>query len=277
MNPLVSICIPSYNAEKYIKETIISALSQTYQNIEVIIVDDHSNDRTIEIIKSFSDPRISLHINKKNLGPSITWNKLIDLAQGRYLKILCHDDIIYKSCIEKQIQAFLNNTGREVAIVASNRDIINYKGKKLLTLSWIKNNQLINGRALFMKSVRRGTNLIGEPHASLIDINIIRKYEIRFGNNFYLLDLDFYSKVLIHGDCYLIKDTLSAFRLSTDSASYLMARKQTYYFNKFIKDIMNSGEYEISYIDYLLFITRLKIHTALKMIFYRINFRYISN
>ena len=67
-SPLVSICIPSYNGEKWIREAIDSALAQTYKPLEIVIVDDASTDNTLEIIQSYRDPRIRIEVNKKNLG-----------------------------------------------------------------------------------------------------------------------------------------------------------------------------------------------------------------
>ena len=67
-NPNFSICIPNYNYGKYIGDTIQSVLNQTYQNFEIIIVDNASTDDSIEIIKSFKDKRIKLFLNKYNIG-----------------------------------------------------------------------------------------------------------------------------------------------------------------------------------------------------------------
>ena len=70
MEPLVSVCIPAYNNAEYIKDTIDSILNQTYQNIELVIVDDNSKDNTYELIQGIGDERIKLYHNDKNLGMS---------------------------------------------------------------------------------------------------------------------------------------------------------------------------------------------------------------
>src|ERR1035438_1370812 len=101
--PLVSICIPTYNTGNYIAAAIQSVLDQTYTNLEIIITDNCSTDNTIEIINSFHDPRISYFRNDHNFGVEYNWNKSLKLAKGKYLKLLCADDIIYPDCIREQV------------------------------------------------------------------------------------------------------------------------------------------------------------------------------
>ncbi|MBA3705767.1 MAG: glycosyltransferase family 2 protein, partial [Bacteroidetes bacterium] len=75
--PLISVCIPTYNGERYLKECLDSILSQSYTNIEIVIVDDCSKDSTIAIIEKHkaSDARIRVHKNENNLGLVSNWNK----------------------------------------------------------------------------------------------------------------------------------------------------------------------------------------------------------
>ena len=80
--PLVSVCIPTYNNADYIEETMRSVLNQTYQNIELIIVDDQSEDGTVQVVKNVKDPRVKLFINEKNLGMSGNWNHCMELCKA---------------------------------------------------------------------------------------------------------------------------------------------------------------------------------------------------
>ena len=95
--PLVSVLMTAYNSEKYISEAIESVLASTYQNWELIIVDDCSIDKTVEIAQNFAqkDKRIQVYINKKNLGDYPNRNKAASYAKGKFLKYLDSDDIIY--------------------------------------------------------------------------------------------------------------------------------------------------------------------------------------
>lgn len=95
--PLVSVLMTVYNREKYIAEAIESVISSTYQNWELIIVDDQSKDRSVEIAQSYEakDERIKVYINGKNLGDYPNRNKAASYAKGKYLKYLDSDDLIY--------------------------------------------------------------------------------------------------------------------------------------------------------------------------------------
>lgn len=128
-NPLVSICTLSYNSSAFIRETIQSVLSQTYQNWEYIICDDCSTDNTVEIIKSYTDPRIKLFVNEKNLGYHENGKRLRQYINGDFVKILDHDDVLYAACIERQLNIFL--TKADVGMVTCDADFINAAGKKL--------------------------------------------------------------------------------------------------------------------------------------------------
>ena len=115
MNPKVTVIIPLYNHAKFVAEAIQSALEQTYQNIELIIVDDCSTDNSVDIIKTFVDNRITILVNEINIGASATVNKIINMAKGEYIALLNSDDIWMPDKLEKQL-AFLENNLKYVAV-----------------------------------------------------------------------------------------------------------------------------------------------------------------
>lgn len=91
--PMVSVIMPAYNAEQYIKGAIDSILNQTYTDFEFIIINDGSIDGTEDIIKSYTDPRIIYIKNETNCGICVTLNKGLDIAQGKYIARMDSDDI----------------------------------------------------------------------------------------------------------------------------------------------------------------------------------------
>jgi len=103
--PLVSFLIPVYNREKLISYTIESVLNQTYENIEIIVVDNKSTDKTFEILKEYGkrDKRIKVFQNEGNIGPVRNWRRCLDYATGEYVKILWSDDLIAPTFIEKTL------------------------------------------------------------------------------------------------------------------------------------------------------------------------------
>ena len=123
--PLVSVIIPLYNSAKYIKETIESALNQKYSEIEVIIIDDGSTDRSAEIVKGLNDRRI-IYIYQQNKGVSLARNKGILASRGKYIALLDHDDLWLPEKLEKQIPILDGNP--EIGLVYSDSYKINPEG-----------------------------------------------------------------------------------------------------------------------------------------------------
>ncbi len=110
MNPLVSIIIPMYNAEKYIKETIYSVLNQTYSNWEIIIVDNYSTDNSRQIVKEFLDNRIMLiTLDYNSGGPARPRNIGLENAKGEYIAFLDADDVWHERKLQVQISEIINN------------------------------------------------------------------------------------------------------------------------------------------------------------------------
>jgi glycosyltransferase involved in cell wall biosynthesis len=109
-NPLISILMTSYNREYFIAEAIESVLNSTYQNFELIIVDDQSNDKTVLIANQYAskDNRIKVYVNKKNIGDYHNRNKAASYANGDYIKYLDSDDLIYPWGLEILIKSMLN-------------------------------------------------------------------------------------------------------------------------------------------------------------------------
>ncbi len=109
--PLISVIIPAYNAEKFIAKTLESVLSQTYQNIEVLVVDDGSLDTTAAIVKSFAqkDSRIIL-LQQSNAGVAAARNLAIEKSKGEYIAPIDADDIWYPQNLEKQVKCLSSST-----------------------------------------------------------------------------------------------------------------------------------------------------------------------
>lgn len=110
---LVSVIMPIYNAEKYLAGTLNSIFEQDYKNIEIVLVDDCSKDKSAEIIAEFqkSHPEIVYYLQEKNMGAGAARNKALELAKGRYVAFLDSDDIWMPKKIQKQLDLMkLKNT-----------------------------------------------------------------------------------------------------------------------------------------------------------------------
>lgn len=126
--PTVSVIIPVYNREAYIAETIESVLKQTFDDFELIIINDGSTDKSGEVIRGFTDSRIT-YIEQPNKGLAPTWNVGIEIAKGQYVKLLDSDDIIDPAFLEESIRAASENPRAD--IIHSNWHYINEYGKVL--------------------------------------------------------------------------------------------------------------------------------------------------
>ena len=133
MTPLVSIIIPVYNGDNYLTEAIDSALAQTYENIEIIIINDGSTDKTEKIALSYSDK--IRYYSKENGGVSTALNMGITLMYGEYFSWLSHDDLYLPDKVRSQVNALVNTPS---GIAYSNYDVIDKNGILLATMDIAK-------------------------------------------------------------------------------------------------------------------------------------------
>jgi len=148
-NPLVSIVIPVYNGEKYLKYAIDSALAQTYKNIEILVINDGSSDGTEEIAKSYGNK--IRYIKKENGGVSSALNLALKKMKGDYFSWLSHDDTYEKNKVETEINFLKKN---------------NYIGKKVIVFS---DYYLINTKGeVIGKSIKPHREIVDKPEYSLL-------------------------------------------------------------------------------------------------------------
>ena len=130
---LVTIGIPCYNVEKFVAWAIKSVLAQSYTNFELIITDDGSTDRTVEILREFKDDRIILIVDGENHGISYRLNQQIDMAKGDYFFRMDGDDIMFPDRVEKQVKFLkehpeIDVIGSSAIIIDDNNQIIGKRG-----------------------------------------------------------------------------------------------------------------------------------------------------
>lgn len=197
--PLISIIIPVYNAESYIRRCIESVLSQTYKEIQVILINDGSTDNTLSILEEYSrsDSRIQL-INKDNSGVSRTRNIGIDISDGEYIGFVDADDYLEPEMYEKLYNA-IKKTAADVACCGYYQDFDTYKYEISVDDSLLADNKTyyelcgtsnILGQ-YFRQDIRSG---IGDGNWNkLFRKDIIS--DIRYDNTLYCEDVDFQIKV----------------------------------------------------------------------------------
>jgi glycosyltransferase involved in cell wall biosynthesis len=122
----ISICMTTYNGEKYIHKQVSSILAQIKKDDEIVVCDDRSSDLTVNILSSFQDERIKIVVNDENLGFSRNFSKCISLAQGDIIFLSDHDDIWLPDKVEKYLKIFQEKD--EVVSIMSNMEIIDENG-----------------------------------------------------------------------------------------------------------------------------------------------------
>ncbi len=131
MKDLVSVVIAVYNGEKTLKETINSILSQTYHDLEVIVVDDGSTDKSREIVRGFDDKRISLILQKNSGSPAVPRNAGMRTAKGEYIAFCDQDDLWHPEKIELQLAAFQKAKPDILGFVYTSAELVDELGKYL--------------------------------------------------------------------------------------------------------------------------------------------------
>lgn len=145
--PLISVILPVYNAEKFLKQAIESVLSQSFTEFEIILINDGSTDDSEKEIKAFNDSRIRYFLNKTNLGLIDTLNKAIGLSRGKYIARMDADDICEPNRFEKQYKHLESNP--DVVICGSWARIIDESNATKGRIKRIDSNELIRANMLF--------------------------------------------------------------------------------------------------------------------------------
>lgn len=268
--PLVTVAIPAYKGAAYIQETIKSVLSQTLTDFELIVIDDGSPDATAEIAASFEDPRIRLLRNPQNLGPQGNWNRCLAEARGKYFKMLPQDDLLAPDCLTQQVAVLEADTDERIALVFCARRILLPDGRPLMRRRYPARTGLLDGQAVINRCIRAGTNLIGEPGCGLYR----RSLSTRIGDfdavNPYVVDLDYWFRLLKTGQAYYLEAPLSAFRVSRGSWSVAIGSAQSTDFTQFIRRISATPGFAPSAIDRGLGHLRALLYSWLRAVFYRL-------
>ena len=141
--PLISVIMPVYNGEKYLRQAIESILAQTFSDFEFLIIDDGSSDGSAEILREYQvrDPRIIVHTQKENAGIITALNNGINLARGEYIARMDADDISLPERLERQVE-FLE-THPEVSVLSGSIQVIDQQGNRISTRNLPRTKNLI--------------------------------------------------------------------------------------------------------------------------------------
>lgn len=268
--PKLSVCIPVYNCEDYIKDAIDSVLSQDYTDFELIVLDNCSTDKTPEIVGSYNDPRLRFSRNDSNLGMMGNWNKILTMVKGEYIKILPADDFLYPGCLKAQCGALDNDTEKKIALVCGRKRIIDDKGKVLFTRGYSHKTGVVNGFKAINKVIRSGSNILGEPGVVMFRKSVLDKAGSFDASIFYTMDLDMWLRMLTLGDLYVVGEVTCAFRISAVSESTRLVDKQKTDVDNFIRKVYNNKNYRLSTYSYRRGLINSFISSVAKKVIYKL-------
>ena len=231
VTPLVSICIPTYNQPKFFETALQGALSQTYDNIEIIVGDDSTNEDTKELIQPYLKryANIKYFHHGKPLGgrglKNVTF--IVNKSSGKYINVLFHDDEIYPTKISRMMEYFIRDLENKIVLTTSARNEINEKDEVTKRMNpWQPSRDVIlSGEDVGRKILFAIENFIGELSTVLLKRESLLSKDPETGEKIFDIGIFCGVKDVVYGDmstwlnvlksggeCVFIKDVLSAFR-----------------------------------------------------------------
>jgi glycosyltransferase involved in cell wall biosynthesis len=270
--PRISVVVPVYNNGPYIAETLQRVLDQTVGDYEIVVTDDASADRSAEIVASFSDPRIRFIRNERNAGAVPNWNRGMAEARGRYVKLLCADDLLYPTCLERQAAVLDDPANAGVALVTAAHDVVDEGGKRIMVRG-LRSEGCMSGAEVIRRIARSGTNHIGEPSGVMFRADAYRAVGPWVEDARYVVDLDMWVRLLTVGDLYVVGETLSAFRVQRGSWSNALTHTQTADMRRLLERMADDGAYGVTRADATLGAFGAWRNSLMRRVFYRVFLR----
>jgi len=209
--PLVTVLIPVFNAEKYLHDALVSILSQTYKNLEVLVIDDGSTDNSLKIMTDLSkkDSRVMV-TSRENKGIIRTLNEGLDMSRGEYVARIDADDIAYPNRIDRQVRVFQKNGS--LCMCASDYDSIVVGNRIFPHPAPTITSENIDVVHLFCTGVVHST--------VMFRMSILNQFDIRYNEIYkYAEDFDLFRRLSKNYKCHFIHEKLLGWRINHQSVS----------------------------------------------------------
>ena len=232
--PEVSIVIPTYNGGRFIKECLNSAINQSFSNIEIIVVDDCSQDDTFLKVRDFmrKDRRIAYFKNDVNLGLATNWNRCLEYCNGKWIKFLFQDDLLHPECIEAMLKVSAEDAGgRFPRLIVGERDFViedgvsdglkDYYEHRIVRIGDLTQNTTITPEdfSIAMMKAGSGVNFVGEPSSMMLRRDTFSEYSLFNVNLVHLCDLEYWTRIGTNEMVRYFPDRIASFRVHKDAAS----------------------------------------------------------
>jgi glycosyltransferase involved in cell wall biosynthesis len=224
--PLVSVLVPVYNGENFLDEALASVRRQTHRNLEILIRDNASTDGTLQIARAHAakDPRIQVIAVGENEGALANYSALLKAAQGEYIKVCNHDDLLESTCVQLLLRPMTLSS--RVIMASSIRQLIDTNGEDVperpFNVPLSMRHTVLPGEDVMRHVVTTALNQIGEPSTVLFRSGVIDPDDFNvFDGHRYVINADvaMWMSLLTSGDLYWHAAPLSSFRIHADQGS----------------------------------------------------------
>lgn len=269
--PTVTVAIPVYNGSRYVVDTIKAVQGQTFADWELIIVDNASTDDTQAVLDSMlatvADPRIRVFRNSHTVTPPENWNIAISHARGRYVKLLCADDLTTPDCLERQVAALDEHPS--AALAAGARIIINSRGRRLFVRNGIGRTGLYPGRDVIRRCIMAGTNIIGDPVTVLWRRSVMDQVGAFDTEGFYCIDVDYWLRLLNFGDLYFDAQPVGFYRIHPQATATRLAKVTVDDFERMARKQADNGMVKLSRSDIRIVRAKSWLQSKIRQAIYR--------
>ncbi len=246
--PAVTVCVPTFNGARHLRQCLESILRQTFSDFEVLVVDDQSGDGTLEIAQEYAkgDSRIRVAANDRNIWMVQNWNRCMELANGEWIKFVFQDDFIEPDCLKMMVQEsrgsrLVRVCERNIVFDGVSADVqkLYEKHRARWSIRQIFLGLTDISAEAFCRAVRKyvGVNFIGEPTAVILHREVFRRFGGFNSNLIQLCDLEYWIRVGIHTGFTYIPKVLAAFRVHDEGAT-LVNRSERYYRTRLIDPLI---------------------------------------
>ncbi len=221
----ITVAIPTFNRCHFIGKTIESVIRQTYQDFELLIVDNASTDNTENVVRSFTDKRIRYIKNEKNIGIIENWNKCIQLSSGKYLTILGDDDVLLKRFLEKSINVHdahptIGFTFTHCNKVDEVRNFIKRWGYNFTPSGYLTGINYLFYTLDYEACLTNSSTVLLKREV----FNSVGEFQIEFARN--VFDFNMWIRIASCYDIFFIDEVLCDYRIHDDQVSQLHWRKK---------------------------------------------------
>ncbi|MBI5441046.1 MAG: glycosyltransferase [Deltaproteobacteria bacterium] len=224
MAPEVSVCVPTYNGARYLREALDSVLCQDFRDFELLVIDDASRDDTAAILAEYArrDSRVRWRANERNVGLVGNFNACLREARGRYVKYLLQDDFwLSEQALGRYVDAVASNEG--VTLAASARRVVDADSRGDAVVRGWERDRVADGTAVLRECLLARRNLVGEPSAVIFPRE---KAGDGFDASYPLLtDLEMWFRLLRQGRFAYIAEPLAAFRVHAAQETQVLKGK----------------------------------------------------